>query len=75
MSNNALKSDNLVKLLGGLSLLEDRDQDQIIKVVDALDFAMVSIPRRKTYEKHMENDRMGGYYGADSCSGSNELRR
>jgi len=34
-----MKADNLVKLLDGLSLLEDRDQEQIISVVDALDFA------------------------------------
>ena len=39
MSINTLKADNLVKLLDGLSLLEDRDQEQIISVVDALDFA------------------------------------
>jgi len=35
----ALREDNLVKLLDGLSLLNDRDQEQIISVVDALDFA------------------------------------
>lgn len=34
-----LKSDNLVKLLEGLSLLEDRDKEHIISVVSALDFA------------------------------------
>jgi len=34
-----LREDNLVKLLDGLSLLNDRDQEQIISVVDALDFA------------------------------------
>lgn len=39
MSIEALKSDNLVKLLDGLSKLDDRDQERIISVVDALDFA------------------------------------
>jgi hypothetical protein len=39
MSISTLKADNLVKLLDGLSLLEDRDQEQIISMVDALDFA------------------------------------
>jgi len=34
-----MKADNLVKLLEGISLLEDRDQEQIISVIDALDFA------------------------------------
>jgi len=34
-----LKADNLIKLLEGISLLEDRDQEQIISVVDALAFA------------------------------------
>ena len=38
MSILALKSDNLVKLLNGLSLLDDEDQERIIKVVDALEF-------------------------------------
>jgi len=33
-----LKYDNLVKLLDGLSLLDDEDQERIIKVVDALEF-------------------------------------
>jgi hypothetical protein len=32
-----LKSDNLVKLLDGLSLLDDEDQERIIRVVDALE--------------------------------------
>jgi len=33
------KADNLVKLLDGLSLLEDREQEQIISIVNTLDFA------------------------------------
>jgi len=33
------KSDNLVKLLEGISLLDDRDQERIIKAVDTLDHA------------------------------------
>ena len=39
MSINVIKADNLMKLLNGLFLLEDRDQEQIVSVVDALDFA------------------------------------
>jgi len=39
MSIDALKADNLTKLLEGISLLEDRDKEQIIGIVDALDFA------------------------------------
>jgi len=39
MSIDILKADNLFSLLAGMSLLEDRDQEQIISVVDALDFA------------------------------------
>ena len=39
MSITDVKSDNLAKLLDGLSLLEDRDQEQIISVVEALNFA------------------------------------
>jgi len=46
MSINALKAGNLVKLLEGISLLEDRDQEQIISAVDALDFV---------YEKTFSN--------------------
>ena len=33
------KIDNLVKLLEGMSLLDDRDRERIIKAVDTLDFA------------------------------------
>jgi len=39
MSIDTLKADNLVKLLEGISLLENRDKEQIISVVDALAFA------------------------------------
>ena len=39
MSITEMKADNLIRLLEGMSLLEDRDQEQIISVVDALDFA------------------------------------
>jgi len=35
----AKKTDNLVKFLEGISLLEERDKEQIISVVDALAFA------------------------------------
>jgi hypothetical protein len=31
------QTDNLVKLLDGLSLLDDQDQERIIRVVDTLD--------------------------------------
>ena len=39
MSIYDLKADNMIKLLDGLSQLDDRDQERIISVVDALDFA------------------------------------
>jgi len=39
MNTATLKADNLVKLLEGISLLEDRDREQIISVVEALNFA------------------------------------
>ena len=37
MSINTLKADNLVKLLDGLSLLDEEDQERIIRVVDVLE--------------------------------------
>jgi len=49
MRINALKTDNLVKLLDGLSQLEDRDKEQIISVVNALSFA---------YEKTNSTERV-----------------
>ena len=42
MCSEALKSDNLVKLLDGLSLLDDRDQDRIIGMIDSLDCERVT---------------------------------
>ena len=33
------KADNLVKLLDGLFLLEDRDKERIISIVETLEFA------------------------------------
>jgi hypothetical protein len=39
MSINALKADNLVKLLEGLSLLGSQDQERVIDIADALNFA------------------------------------
>lgn len=39
MRNGALKFDNLVKLLEGLSLLDNRDHELLISVVNTLDFA------------------------------------
>jgi hypothetical protein len=49
MSISILKADNLIKLLDGLSLLDNRDQEQIIKIVDVLDFA------KKKTEKSMKH--------------------
>ena len=46
MSICDIKSDNLVKLLDGLSQLDNEDQERIIGIVDALDFA---------YEKEVVN--------------------
>jgi len=39
MSICDIKSDNLVKLLDGLSQLDNEDQERIIGIVDTLDFA------------------------------------
>ena len=39
MSIDEQKNDNLVKLLDGLSLLDEHDQDRIIGMVDTLDCA------------------------------------
>jgi len=39
MSIFVQKSDNLIKLLEGMSLLDNRDQERIIKAVDTLDLA------------------------------------
>ena len=39
MRNYTLKADNLVKLLEGLSFLNNQDQERIISVIDALNFA------------------------------------
>jgi hypothetical protein len=49
MSISILKADNLIKLLDGLSLLGNQDQEQIIKIVDVLDFA------KKKMEKSMKH--------------------
>jgi hypothetical protein len=45
MRINFLKTDNLVKLLDGLSLLDNREQEQIISVVDILNFAEKKVER------------------------------
>jgi len=39
MSNHSLKADNLAKLLEGLFLLDEHDQERIISSVNALNFA------------------------------------
>jgi len=33
------KNDNVMKLLDGVSLLDDQDQDRVIRMVDALEVA------------------------------------
>ena len=48
MNNITLKSDNLEKLLNGLSLLDERDQERVIGVVDALHFADKKAVNAKT---------------------------
>jgi len=48
-----LKHDNLVKLLDGLSLLDDQDRERIIRVVDTLDFT------EKKVKKEILNDTLG----------------
>ena len=39
MRINDPNSDNLMKLLDGLSLLDDQDQERVIRMVDTLDAA------------------------------------
>jgi len=43
------KSDNLIKLLNGLSLLDNQDQERIINMVDTLNVADVSIKKEVIY--------------------------
>ena len=52
-----MKTDNLVKLLNGLSLLDNRDKERIISVVYALNFA-----KSKAEKAYASNETLG-----DSC--------
>ncbi|MDR0290231.1 MAG: hypothetical protein LBI06_04780 [Treponema sp.] len=56
MSITALKADNLAKLLDGLSLLEDREQNQIISVIDALGFAYEKAAVEMVVDLEAKND-------------------
>jgi hypothetical protein len=51
MSIATLKADNLIKLLEGISLLEDRDKEQIISVIYALNFSYVKTNTEKEVKK------------------------
>ena len=53
-----MRADNLVKLLEGVSLLEDKDQWQIISVVDALGFA---------YDKKNSNEYHSDIFESKFC--------
>ena len=61
MNTTTLKSNNLEKLLDGLSLLDEKDQERIISVVDALGFAAKKTEKAypntppKTTEKRNRN--------------------
>jgi hypothetical protein len=57
MSISTLKADNLVKLLESVSLLEDRDQEHIISVVDALDFAYEKTTANEGVENTQKNQK------------------
>jgi len=39
MGNIDLKCDNLLRLMDGVSLLDEQDKERVIEVLDALDFA------------------------------------
>ena len=43
------KSDNLIKLLNGLSLLDNQEQERIIRMVDTLNAADVRIKKEVIY--------------------------
>ena len=43
------RSDNLIKLLNGLSLLDNQDQERIINMVDTLNVADVRIKKEVIY--------------------------
>jgi len=67
------KADNLEKLLGGLSLLDNQDQERIISVINALDFAekkveketYANIPLTLTEKQNLSNgDKLGGFLRA-----------
>jgi hypothetical protein len=53
MSIIVQKNDNLVKLLDGMSLLDEQDQERIINAVDILDFT------EKKIKKEIYNDKKG----------------
>ena len=64
MRISTLKSTNLEKLLDGLSLLDERDRERIISVVDTLDFAAgktekaacPNTPPKTTEKRNMNSD-------------------
>jgi hypothetical protein len=45
-----LKNDNLVTLLEGMSLLEERDQERFIRAVDTLDLADKKVKKDMFYD-------------------------
>jgi hypothetical protein len=53
MSSIVQENDNLDRLLDGLSLLDEHDQERIIRVVDTLDFT------DKKVKKEILNDKIG----------------
>jgi hypothetical protein len=56
MSIYDLKADNLVKLLNRLSLLDNQDQDRIISVVDALNFASKKAKKAVSADTSLSNE-------------------
>ena len=43
MGNNDPKCDNLLRLMEGVSLLDEQDRERIIGVIDVLDFAETKV--------------------------------
>ena len=53
-----LKSDNLLKLLNGLSLLDDEDKERIIKVVNALEqLSIGNTPQKRGFYKNFDGGK------------------
>ena len=62
MRINDLNGDNLVKLLDGLTLLDEQDQDRVIRMVDTLEAADKSV-KEKIIGVPLKTDTTSVYAG------------